>query len=325
MPFDTTPRLLLQRTKATTVVLGWCVPLLITLVVAVLMLSWRHELPDPIAGHWGASDIPDGVIPFWGHFAAAMGFLVLTPVVTTGVAWWQLRRGVWGVGHRFLVASAVGFDVLMGFIFTMTVYVQRGLEDAALAPGVSQWVIAGTVLGATGGAITFFLQPRFTVTNEEPIPATEDVWAATVSAPRLLTVIFMVITLLLWGLALVVAVQESPWPAIVVGLSGTLVALAYGVFARIEVTASSRGLRVRSAFGWPTIRIPIDEIESAEACRVDPFAEFGGWGFRFGPDGRRGIVVQSGPAIQVRRRGKQPFVVTVDGAESGAAVLRRFL
>ena len=56
-------------------------------------------------------------------------------------------------------------------------------------------------------------------------------------------------------------------------------------------------------------------------ARVDPAAEFGGWGFRLGLDGRFGIVLHAGEAIQVERRHGRPLVVTVDDAQTGAGLL----
>ena len=54
---------------------------------------------------------------------------------------------------------------------------------------------------------------------------------------------------------------------------------------------------------------------------VSPFAEFGGWGYRVGRGGRVGIVLRSGPALQVERTGGRSLVVTVDDAATGAALL----
>ena len=54
-------------------------------------------------------------------------------------------------------------------------------------------------------------------------------------------------------------------------------------------------------------------------------AEFGGFGWRIGLDGRTGIVLRTGPAIEVERRDKRPLVVTVDGADVGVATLNAYL
>ena len=50
-------------------------------------------------------------------------------------------------------------------------------------------------------------------------------------------------------------------------------------------------------------------------------AEFGGWGYRVGRGGRVGVVLRTGEALQVQRTGGRAFVVTVDDAATGAALL----
>jgi hypothetical protein len=54
---------------------------------------------------------------------------------------------------------------------------------------------------------------------------------------------------------------------------------------------------------------------------VNPLAEFGGWGWRWGADGRVGVVLRAGEGIQVTRTNGKRFVVTVDDAQTGASVL----
>ncbi|MNY73206.1 hypothetical protein D3C86_2119390 [compost metagenome] len=49
--------------------------------------------------------------------------------------------------------------------------------------------------------------------------------------------------------------------------------------------------------------------------------EFGGWGLRLSTDRRFGVVLRSGEAIEVLRRSGKRFVVTVEDAATGAALL----
>src|SRR5690606_19746178 len=87
-----------------------------------------------------------------------------------------------------------------------------------------------------------------------------------------------------------------------------------------RVRVNGEGLQARSLMGWPNSRIPLSTIEKVEVVDIDPFAEFGGWGWRLGLDGRRGVVMRKGEALQITHRGRV-FVVTVDGAPEAAAVL----
>ncbi len=94
--------------------------------------------------------------------------------------------------------------------------------------------------------------------------------------------------------------------------------LATSVFrARVDDT----GLTVRSALGIPSWRIPLEDVETVTVAAIDPMTQFGGWGVRAGLDGRFGVVLRRGDAIQVARAGKRTFVVTVDDAVTGAALL----
>ena len=81
------------------------------------------------------------------------------------------------------------------------------------------------------------------------------------------------------------------------------------------------GLTVRLLIRRPRIQVPLDEIIEAEVVTVRPIAEFGGWGLRIGAAGRAGVVLRSGPALQVTRTSGRAFVVTVDDAQTGAALL----
>jgi len=109
-----------------------------------------------------------------------------------------------------------------------------------------------------------------------------------------------------WGLALI---------------TGLAIGLTLVVFLHWTVTVNEEGLTVRSALGRPRFVIPLNEVEMAEVVPVRPLVEFGGWGIRAGKGGRVGVIIAKGPALQVRRTGGRIFLVTVDDAERGAALL----
>ncbi|QGQ19748.1 hypothetical protein GC089_11580 [Cellulomonas sp. JZ18] len=120
--------------------------------------------------------------------------------------------------------------------------------------------------------------------------------------------------LLVAGLAI-----TMPMPALwllVVVLAALLAAMS--VF-RVRVDAA--GLTARSALGWPTLRVPLEEVEEARTVTVDPLADFGGWGYRVGAQGRVGVVLRRGEGLEVRRTGGRATVVTVDDAATAAALL----
>ena len=54
---------------------------------------------------------------------------------------------------------------------------------------------------------------------------------------------------------------------------------------------------------------------------MGPFGDFGGWGIRWGIDGRFGIVLRTGEGIEVTGENGRVRVVTIDDAATAAAVL----
>ncbi|MCB0881784.1 MAG: hypothetical protein KDC33_06150, partial [Thermoleophilia bacterium] len=110
-------------------------------------------------------------------------------------------------------------------------------------------------------------------------------------------------------------------PALAVPLCVAGVALVeLGV---IRVRVDDRGLVVRyGPLGFPSTRIRLGRIASAEVTDVSPLRN-GGWGYRGSLRliGRAAVVLRRGPGIAATLRDGGRFVVTVDDAATGAALL----
>jgi len=117
---------------------------------------------------------------------------------------------------------------------------------------------------------------------------------------------------------LVLTVVTRIWP---LGLLALLLAGLLTTMVAFDATVDERGLLARGLLGWPTLRVPLDEVVEARATTIHPFKEFGGWGYRVGRGGRTGIVLRTGDALEVRRTGDRIAVVTVDDAATAAALL----
>jgi hypothetical protein len=113
-------------------------------------------------------------------------------------------------------------------------------------------------------------------------------------------------------------VTRSWWFA--VALTAALAPLLVAMTAW-TVTVDRRGLVARSRLPKPRVIVPLDEVEGARVVTVDPLREFGGWGVRAGLDGRVGVILRKGEALEVRRTGGRVVVVTVDDAATAAALL----
>ncbi len=307
--------------RRSTALLALGVPVALVAVSLALVLPWRVQLPDPVAVHWG----PDGV----DGFSSVLPFLAGTAGVALAMA-----VACWAVGHtvgrqamtrRVLNGTAVWLAAFLGGLLVTTLEAQRGLADAADAVA-GDAALAMTFAGATVlGALVAWLTPGDARRPAEtPIPvgapvldlgATEQAaWVGEVGRRSTLVVVGAALAFS----AAIAALSGLWWFGAVLAV---VLAAVLTTMLRWTVTVDGTGLTARSLLRRPYVHVPLDEVESAEVVDVDPLGEFGGWGMRIGLDGRTGVVLRRGPAIQVRRSGGRVVVVTVPDAATGAALL----
>ncbi|MFJ8128862.1 hypothetical protein [Streptomyces hydrogenans] len=128
---------------------------------------------------------------------------------------------------------------------------------------------------------------------------------------------------------------ESPWTSGIAALGmavfgcvavGLLVLFGTLAFVHVEVRVDDRAMEVRCGhIGLPRRTIPLTEVVDADyAPRVTP-RHWGGWGYRWRPDGGTAVVVRRGEGLVVRLADGRSFTVTVDGAEGAVASIRGHL
>lgn len=318
---------------------GVIVPIAMIALAAIIVLAWLPEVPDPAAIHWGP-DGADGFGPRWTPLVVLIGLGGGSIALFAVIALFSHRlprRGSeaaspqpqWSSTARLLGAAGLAMAGMMSMLAIISTAAQRGLSDATQAADITPWVPAMFAIAAGLGLVGWFAQPKvpFEPDPSEPpaAPLTladheRAVWIKSVSVARggqvvLGIGVFLTIAMSVLLLARGVA---AGWIVAVIAL---VLALLVATGLSFRVRASSAGLRVRSVAGWPRLEIPAADIASARAIQVDPFAEFGGWGYRFGTDGRRGFVLRAGEAIEVTRTDGRVFVVTVDDASTAASVL----
>lgn len=327
---------------------GVNVPLTLLAMAAAVVLAWLPELPDPVAVHWGGQG-PDGFGPRWSilvplfvgaaivaGFAAPVLFAHRMPSSSPsggGIVADAQGTPQWSAPGRPLGAISLGMAGLMALVTIAAADAQRGLADAAGASDITGSVLVGLAVLVALAAVGWFLQPRVepaAAAARETVPvalaATERAaWFGTASIARRGAVALGVLWLgLASGAAFALAAGEAGDGAAggwILAAAAAVLLVAIGGSLVFRVRVSPSGLRVRSAFGWPDTRIGLNDIVKAEVVAVNPFAEFGGWGWRLAVDGRRGVVLRRGEALQVVQRSGRVFVVTVDGAAEAAAVL----
>ena len=301
------------------------VPALVVVAALVLQLLALPSLPDPVAIHWGTQG-PDG-------FAAPWVTVLLTALLGAGIP--ALMAGTSlpgytanGPSYRFLGAAVPAITTMLCTLLTWSQLMQSGLADARQAPGAGVPLLCSVLAALAVGALCWLVQPKAppapAAVPSEPLPLAADeraVWfrETSPSLPALLLIMGAVTAVAagalaswLWG------ERETAW--VLTGLTLVLLAAAATTTA-FRVRVDGNGITAVSVAGFPRFHVPLQDIRDAEEITVSPVAEFGGWGLRWVP-GRFGVVLRSGPALQVNRRTGRQFVVTVDDAGTAAALLQ---
>jgi hypothetical protein len=284
-----------------------------------LMVAARDRLPERLAVHWGWSGEPDRWETFTAAAVTATLMSVLLPLVIVG-----LGAVIHPSGRGPLAGVAAAMAVFVGGLaFGGLLSQQPGEVPRAFPP---QWAIptavAAIALGVALGRWGRLLPPSLDegrpplpvdAIRLEIAPTTRLAWTGRAALPTR-----GVVAIGALGIAplLVVALLGQVW----VLLLALALAVLLGVTYSARVLIDSGGMRV-SSVGFTWARISLERIASAEAGRVSPMREFGGWGWRIARDGRRGYVTRAGEALIVHRIGEPSVVVTMDDAEEAAAVL----
>jgi len=288
---------------------------------AGLAWSWRADLPDPVASHWGVGGGPDGFSSLGGVLAVLLGIGGAMVLGFGGVTW---ALGQSAVTRRIGAAATAWVSLFLSIVVVGSLSIQRGLSDAREAGSVDT-VLLAAILGSLVPAIIVAI----VVPGDLPRPATSAIAA---DAPRVALVdgeraawighagsrAAFIVGVPAAVLVAAVAVLTRQWPLLIIDAA---VIAALVTLSSFVVRVDRSGLTVRSAVGWPRYRIPLDEVVRADVTRVSPFKEFGGWGWRVGRDGRVGVVLRTGEALQVQRSGGRSIVVTVDDAATAAGLL----
>lgn len=301
----------------------WClaVPGTALAVATAVAVAWRPELPDRVAAHWG----PDGVDGFASVATLLVGAGATT--VALAVALWLVNRlaGRQAAVRRFANGLATWTGVLVPGVVVGSLAGQRGLADASQAPpgdvASAATLVGASVLGVLAATLTPGdpAQPA-----DRPVPADAPrlplaegehaTWVRRVAPSRGAWVVVAVAAFS----ALIGAITQM-WAFALALLVSLGIVLALALYWTVTVDAT--GLTARPLIRRPALHVPLDEVEVAEVGRADPLGEFGGWGLRTGLDGRTGVVLRRGEALQVRRTGGRVVVVTVDDAATAAALL----
>jgi hypothetical protein len=307
----------------------WLPIALVALAVAVQLLL-LPQVPPTVAVHWNAAGEADGFAPAWTQPLMTVAFGLGIPFLIAMTTLPGLRRGERGATYRLLGAAAAATSALTTVAFTVTFALQAGLDSAADAPTVWGALAAALAAAVSVGVGAWYLQPHQRSAHDIPAPATPLLLAAGERA------VWVRATAMNTGgaIAIVAAVILVAASAVVAWVTGvepllawllTAIALLLLAFAAttlaFHVRVDDTGLHVGSVLGVPRFHVPLVDVVSAARVEVNPMGEFGGWGLRLGAGRRFGVVLRTGEAIEVVRHSGKRFVVTVDDAGTGAALL----
>lgn len=321
------PNLAAPLTKPRFVVAGIALPVLATVIALAIQLSALGELPNPVAINFGGSGKP-------GAFAAPELSIAMTAIIGLGIplsmslgALRGIRAGGQGGVYRMTGTAAAGLSALVASLTTMLLVGQRGLDDAVDARFGTNTLVVALAVTAAVTAVAWFIQPADTphvaapITPMELEAGTHTVWLSEASmSPRGIAMLGLAVVALWVGAGIAWVLSSDPFTALImsiVGLVITILATATGMF---RVVVSEAGLTVRSVAGFPSVRVPLDQIETVEVVEVNALGEFGGFGFRRLPR-RLGVITRNGDAIAVTRTDGPDVVVTARDCATGAALL----
>ncbi len=280
-------------------------------LATVVVLVAAPNLPNPIAIRWDGSGQAAGSASVW----ALVGLIVFMLVLGLALAM-LFRVGETPSMESFaLVGMTGGLGVAIAVV---TATANWGLDSWTDAAEIGFWSIALLIglpalgLGA-GIGLGRHLYPVRVVRqgdiSEELIEIQPGERINWVGRSR---VKWVPLVLLVVAVALVLLIPDLPlWLFVLVAGLGL-------VFSQVEAQVTNDGMRIRLG-GIPVRRLKIEDISSARSIDAVP-TELGGWGWRVVP-GATAIVLRAGDAIEVTFKTGRRFVVTVDDARTGAALL----
>ncbi|WP_050348434.1 hypothetical protein [Arsenicicoccus sp. oral taxon 190] len=287
--------------------------------VAVVTVLWWSRLPGDLAHQFATDGAAQAVRPRAAAVVSSLLGLVVPPAAFLAViaSRWAPRTA-----SRLYVGSLVGLTagLTCGYVILLHAHLdltdawQARLPAAALEPSVLAGVALGAVAAWVAPARPRLDRPTGPLRRLPLAPGAVAVWTARGVAPGwargvlAAAVVVSTVTLLL----------QSRWTMLWLPL---LIAVLAVACTSVRVTVDARGLTWRTPLGLPRGRVPLEDVTGAEVVQVNP-AEYGGWGgFRIAPGHGFGVVMRGGSALRVTRRSGRRLTVTVDDADTGAALL----
>lgn len=299
--------------------------LVIGLLVTLLLLS--GSLGPEVATHWTINGEPDGFTSTSALPWMAAGFTALI-VLPLGVVIARSKQSI--ISPRGLTALPAAMAMFIGVLLLSSVFPQVDLDDQGVRTFTTPWWVmpAAIVAGLVGAGLATLIAGRPETPPSTNAPASPDAdryplegnqiasWTGQTAAGR---VSYALAALAFIGFS-ISAFMTSWWLLI----PGSLIAMIILVGTNFAVSAGPGGVRVTGVAGFPTVTVPLDQIESVEAGSVKA-SSFGGWGLRKGFSGDDAVLTRSGPALVVKRTDGARLHITIDDPATPASILASLL
>lgn len=309
-------------------VLGVVAPAALAATAYVLQAAWWESVPTVVPHHWNAAGEPDAFGSRSSFPIATTVIAVALPALMMAFALPGLTRGRRGPTYRLLTAFSFGTAVLGSTLTTGAMWLHRGVAEGGPWPSTTPTSLAAVGAGVVLGTVAYFAQPHQDVVRPEthsPAPLAlgdheRAVWMRSTTIP---TPLLTLLTLAAVGIAVAatsLAAAGRTSVAITLFAAVLFVVIAGAMATSFRVRVDQRGVTATSVVGWPRFVVPAGEVERVAVVKVDGLGEFGGFGLR-STIGARGIIMRNGEALEVTRTGGRRLVITVDDADTAAALL----
>ena len=285
------------------------------------------SLGPEVATHWDINGEPDGftstgVLPW---FAAGLTAILVLPL---GLFVARTKASI--IAPRGLTALPAAMAMFMAVMMISSVFAQTDLDEAGVrtfsTPG---WLLPAALAGSLiGAAMATVVAGRPAIPPTSTSPAAPEAerypldnnhvasWNGQTATGRVL-ITLAAITFLGFGVGAVMTNWFMLIPA-------ALLALSILAGSQFSVSAGPGGVRVAGVAGFPTVTVPLDQIESVEAGSVSA-KSFGGWGLRKSLSGHDAILTRSGPALVVTRTDGAKLHITIDDPALPASIMASLL
>ena len=298
-------------------------PLAAVLTSVLLLIAISDRLPAQVATHWGAGGVADGFTDAALLPIISGSLMLLVGGLMAAVA--AAARNA-PVGGRLVMGLPLGVVTFIGTTISALTVVQI---DTTSPPELPGFVIPlALVLGLLGWlAASAISQVETVPRTSAPAPASaarlplDDghtvVWSGTTPPARPIPYIAAGVGILATVLGLL-----AHWSIALILVPVLALLIASTTY---RVTAGPGFVQAAGLlFGFPRVRLPLDQVTSATAGTVRAW-DFGGWGIRTSLANESAVVTRSGSALVIERTDGAVLRISMDDPETPAAVISTLL